>query len=283
MSDSIAYYNGEFKPADQISITLVDAGFVWGATVTDRTRTFGGRLFRLTEHLERFRESCRFARISLPESDEELRITSERLVAENRDTHELSLIWLATPGSMTSADRRIPTRIAYSQPLLPHTHSRLLQDGATLVTIPASLGVDPVIKHRSRLAWWIAQESVRETSPEAEPLFVDTQSDAILETPTANLFLVRDGTVLAPEPGTVLEGVSLKVVTELCVSIGLPVERRRIPLAELAHASEAILANSTYCLAGVSRVNEHTFGQPGPVLERLRIAWQELVGANLFS
>ena len=60
---------------------LHDAGFVWGATVTDLCRTFRHRLFRLSDHLDRFRDSCRRARVSLDANDEQLTAIAEQLVA----------------------------------------------------------------------------------------------------------------------------------------------------------------------------------------------------------
>ena len=65
MTSPLAYQNGQFVPAAQLSIPVHDAGFVWGATVTDRARTFNGRPFRLEEHLRRFRKSCTSARVPL--------------------------------------------------------------------------------------------------------------------------------------------------------------------------------------------------------------------------
>ncbi len=285
MQPPIAYQNGSFLETNRVSIPLQDAGFLWGATVADRIRTFRGKLFRLEDHIARFRENCERAYIHFPESDETLFEISHRLVNENYDSHELSLTWLATPGISTgfasSDDMRIPTRIAYTQPILPISYKKLLTDGATLITTPASLGVDPSIKHRSRLAWWIAQQGIRETDPRAEPLFVDLGSDTVLETPTANLLLVLDGTLTSPAKGTVLEGISLKVVEELCAAMSIPFEQRRVLRGELKSASEAILTNTTYCLAGVARIDEHIFPHSRPMLSSLQSAWRALVESDL--
>lgn len=287
MQPPIAYHSGQFVQANCVSISLQDDGFLWGANVVDRVRTFGGKLFRLEDHVARFRENCKQAYIHLPESDGAIIEISHRLVRKNYDNNELSLIWLATPGTSTdfasSGDMCIPTRIAYTQPVLPISYKRLLTDGATLITTPASLGVDPAIKHRSRLAWWIAQQSIREADPRADPLFVDLENNAILETPSANIILVVDGALVSPEEGTVLEGISLKIVQELCMSMSIPFERRQVQRSELKRASEAILTNTTYCLAGVARIDEQVLPHPGPVLTCLQTAWKRLVGTELIS
>ena len=52
-----AYLDGRFIPATEARIPIYDTGFALGATVTEQLRTFGGRLFRLKDHLERLGRS----------------------------------------------------------------------------------------------------------------------------------------------------------------------------------------------------------------------------------
>jgi branched-subunit amino acid aminotransferase/4-amino-4-deoxychorismate lyase len=281
MKPPAAYKNGKFLPAAELSISMSDAGSQWGAVITDRLRTFDGRLFRVEDHLRRFRESCRLARVPLAIPDATLAEVSHRLVKHNYDRHDLSLVWLATPGEVAEAASRVPTIIAYTQPIVSVANKRLFQEGATLVTCSASMGIRPQIKHRSRLAWWIARRDVREIDRHAEPLFIDLATDHLLETPTANLIVVVGGMLVSPPAGSVLEGVSLKVVEELCERHHVAFQRRHVQKAELNAATEVLLANTTYCLAGVSRIDRIALPFPGPMLGRLRKAWSELVGMDI--
>src|SRR5262245_51445788 len=99
----LIYCNG-FRPQTEALLTWHDAGFVWGATVTDLARTFRHRPFRLAEHLARFRASCRAARVPLLVSEEELSRIAEELVAHNAallpPEGDLALVIFATPGSI---------------------------------------------------------------------------------------------------------------------------------------------------------------------------------------
>src|SRR5437588_6550128 len=100
MTTPLAYLNGDFRPQSEAQLPLHDAGFVWGATVTDLCRTFRHRLFRLSDHLDRFRDSCRRARVSLDANDEQLTAIAEQLVAHNAsligDNDDLALVMFAT-------------------------------------------------------------------------------------------------------------------------------------------------------------------------------------------
>src|SRR5258708_2195876 len=106
MPSFLAYQSGQYKPLDEVSIALNDAGFVYGATVTDQCRTYRQKPFRLEEHVRRFRRSCELCRVTQLYSDEALTEIIERLIAENSkhvgSEIEWSIIWLATPGLVGS-------------------------------------------------------------------------------------------------------------------------------------------------------------------------------------
>jgi hypothetical protein len=51
--ERVAYFNGEIVPESQVLISFRDRSFKYGDGVFDMTRTFGGRIFRLQEHIDR--------------------------------------------------------------------------------------------------------------------------------------------------------------------------------------------------------------------------------------
>ena len=62
-NERVAYVNGEIVPESEAVISIRDRGFLQGDAVFDTTRTFGGRIFRLDEHLDRFFHSLKYMRI----------------------------------------------------------------------------------------------------------------------------------------------------------------------------------------------------------------------------
>src|SRR4051812_6958550 len=59
MGNYAAYLNGDWVSSTDLRIPVDDVGFAMGATVTERLRTFRGRVFRLDEHLSRLGGSLR--------------------------------------------------------------------------------------------------------------------------------------------------------------------------------------------------------------------------------
>src|SRR5208283_1307866 len=115
-----------------------------GATVSDLCRTFRHRLFRLDEHLTRFRKSCEAARIPQSVSDTELAKIAEQLVSNNaallRPEQELALVMLATPGPIGyyagldgGPGDGPPSLILHTFPLPFARYRRFFREGIRLV------------------------------------------------------------------------------------------------------------------------------------------------------
>src|SRR5262249_57536430 len=73
--------------------------------------------------------------------------------------------------------------------------------------------LDPKIKARSRMHWYLADEQARLVDPKAIALLLDRQ-DNITETSTANFFIVRGGRILTPSRPHTLQRISQHVLVE---------------------------------------------------------------------
>jgi branched-subunit amino acid aminotransferase/4-amino-4-deoxychorismate lyase len=287
MTQPLAYRNGQFITGP-LTVSAADAGFVFGATVTDLVRTFNHKLFRFDDHLARFRQSCRSCSVPLPTGDDELRTAADRLVDHDTTSNELALVLLATPGPLGHyaglPESGPPTVMMHTFPLPFDRYRTLFTDGATLVVpptrpIPADC-IDPRAKMRSRMHWWIAEQQAHDIDPNASALLVDVAGH-VTETAAANFLIVKDGTVLTPPRETVLNGVSLQVVEGLCGELRIPFAERPLTLAECHAADEAMLTCTSYCVAGVRRLDGVELPWPGPVWRRLLAAWSQRVGVDI--
>jgi len=283
IQELLAYLNGKFLPASHAAISLDDLGFIFGAVVTDRLRTFRNQLFRLDDHLKRFRRGCDEAFIPQPRSDAELAEAANELIRANAqrapEVSDWSLIVFATPGAGA------PTLGMQAKPIDFERYSHLFSEGAILA--PVALGpppIDPLIKHRSRLAWWIAQKELTArtaSNPKTEPLFT-TSAAAIRETPTANFLCEIDGALVSPPRAEILNGISLMVVEELCQKLGIAFQEREILLEEASvPGRECLLTNSSYCIASVSRIGEHSKPFNSRLFIRLINEWSDFVGVKI--
>ncbi len=286
----LAYLNGHVLPATEAGLSLQDAGFVWGATVTDRVRTYGHKLYRLSEHLERFRGSCELCSIPQPVPDRELAKVAENLAGLNAailgPKTELILILFATPGACRPGKPAgTPTIGMHAVPFEGEAYRSLLTEGAKLIVPEVRhLPVDCIPRHakmRSRMHWWLAEQETRKVDPDASALLRD-RAGHLTETAAANFLIVRKGIVISPPRDQVLDGISLLVVEELCGTLGIKFEEHSIKIEDVHAASEALLTSTPYGIAGVSSIDGKPVRWPGPVLKRLHDAWSEQVGVDIW-
>jgi branched-chain amino acid aminotransferase len=289
--DPLALFNGRVVLQRESTLGLNDAGFVFGATVTDLCRTFRQVLYRWPEHLARFRRSCEVASIAVPYSDKQITDWANELVAHNAVGRELILVLFATPGPIGfylgepgGAGDAPPTFGMHTFPLPFQRYRELIQQGASLAVasvrhLPREC-VDPRIKQRSRMHWWLAEQEVRRMHAGAHALLLDA-SEGITETAAANFLIVQGGVVISPPRDRILGGVSLAVVEELCTRLHMAMEFRPIVLQDALGATEAMLTSTAYGVAGVRSINEHTLTWPGPVMRRLIETWSADVGVDI--
>src|SRR4051812_10757517 len=102
MDQITVFLNGSWIPNSELHISVDDAGFLLGATVTERLRTFGGQVFRLDEHLDRLRNSLKIVGLDsnavckqVAEALLEFLKRNQRLTDPGDDW---SIIAFATPG-----------------------------------------------------------------------------------------------------------------------------------------------------------------------------------------
>ena len=314
-ADPIAFLNGRFVPLGELTLSFADAGFVFGATVTDFCRTYRHRLFRWPDHLARFRHDCGACRVPLTHPDAELTAAAERLVSHNAalipESDDLALVTFATPGPLGyltgTPETGPPTVGMHTFPLPLARYRRFFTDGVTLAVaglFPAQQYalVPPGVKHRSRLHWWLADHAVRDPAspfhcPGAVAVLLDGHGTAA-DTAIGGVLAVAGNRVIRPAVGTVLESVSVKVVGELCGKLGLTFADAPLDFGSLARpvrpeergtvigsVSEMLLAGSGFGVAGVRRFvspgGHRDFAWPGPVYRALTAAWSEVVGFDV--
>jgi len=295
MPQQLAYLNGQFLAQEAAHLAIHDAGFIFGATATDLCRTFNHRLFRLADHLARFRHSCTCARIPQPVPDNEIAEIAERLVAHNSASlgpgQDLALVMFATPGPIGYYAGQAggpgdspPTLGLHTFPLTFSRYRGLFAQGAHLVVpdrkhVPAAC-VDPSMKQRSRITWWLAEQEAHQIDPLASALLLD-DLDMVTETAAANFLLVHRGAVLSPPRSSILGGISLQVVQELCSELKIPFAERALSLSECITAEEAFLSSTPYCVAGISAINGTSIPWPGRIFQQLLAAWSARVGVDI--
>jgi len=284
-------------PASQAHIAIYDAGIVLGATVTEMTRTFRQRLFRLDDHLDRLFRSLRYTRMDIGLKKDDLAKISQELVANNTRLldadGELGLIHFVTAGEYPTyagmagrQARTTPTVCAHTFPMPFELWAGKMRTGAHVVTpsirhVPPQC-YDPKMKYRSRMHYYLADKEAQLVDADAIALLLDLHGN-VTETSGANFLMVERGTIVSPTLVNTLPGISRATVIELAGKLGIPFVERDIQVHSVMNADEAFLASTPYCLMPVTKINGVAIGdgKPGTVHGKLIAAWSKEVGMDI--
>src|SRR5688572_517640 len=78
------YLNGQFLPAEQAKISVLDRGFIFGDGVYEVWRVVEGQLFEHARHEKRLKRGLKSLEIALPDREvEALKGVADRLLREN--------------------------------------------------------------------------------------------------------------------------------------------------------------------------------------------------------
>jgi len=102
----------------------------------------------------------------------------------------------------------------------------------------------------------------------------------VSEGTVANLFMVRDGILITPDPATdILEGITRKTILKIAKDLGIKTQERSIDRSELYLADEIFMCGSSAVLTPVLSIDRRAIGnsQIGPMTDKLLIAYQQVL------
>lgn len=268
---SIVYLNGEFLPLDQAKVSVMDRGFLFGDGVYEVIPVYGGRPFRLDEHLRRLDDSLRGIRLESPLSHEEWGRIFVKLIAGD---HDQSIYLQVTRGAAPKRDHAFPVGTAPTVFVMCVPIAPIPATGVRAITVDDIRWQWCQIKAITLLAnVLLRQQAVDQGCAEA---ILVRDGDAV-EGAASNLFAVVDGVLLTPPKGNaILPGITRDLVLELALTHRIPAAERSVPLDQLRHASEIWLTSSTREVLPVIELDGQPVGagEPGPLWKQMNAIYQ---------
>lgn len=265
-------------------LSPLDQGFLFGASVYETVRTYGGRPFLLARHLARLRESAGAIGIPLDVSDAELgkRVEDTLEAAANAES-SIRIIVSAGVGAIDyregSASR--PTVVVIVRPLPDYPES-LYREGTKAVFVEimraAPGNLSPRIKSSNVLNNMMA---LREAQAKGayEALMKNPRGE-VCEGSMSNVFIVAEGRVATPPLGAgILEGITRELLLEVAREAEIRLDERTIYPDALKRADEVFITASARQVVPVVQVDDVTIGDgaPGPLTRRLMALYRDKV------
>lgn len=278
MSAGVVLINGEAHSPETASVSVFDRGFLYGDSVFEALRTYGGEPFELSAHLARLENSAALAKISMPLTLADFEAEVRRGLALTRFDESYVRI-LLTRGrgrelGLSMSEAQAPLRVVLILPLRAPSATTYERGIAAIIYRTQRVG-DGTLASGAKLGNYLlsvlALDAARAAGAE-EALLADHQG-SVLEGTTSNVFCLFDGTLVTPPVSVgILAGITRKEVIQVARQIGQPIVERPLLAEELGLAQEVFVSSSIRELVPVVRVDGREIGDglPGPCYRRLR-------------
>ena len=285
-NERVARYRGAIVPESKVRISFRDSAAVRGEGVYDTERTFGGRIFRLEQHLDRLIDSARALAFQSIPSRGEITGQIRRTLEANSMFDGVHIRLTLTRGvKVTSGmDPRLnqsgPTLIVLAEHKPPVYDKR----GITLITssvrrFPPDC-LDPKIHHCNLIQSILAKIEANVAGAD-DALMLDVRG-FVAETNATHVFIVHRGEVMTPRTLACPEGITRATVLELCRGNGIPAMESDLSLTELYRADEMFCSGTMGELAPVVKVDGRVIasGSRGPMTTRLMDLFRSLTASE---
>src|SRR3954468_12086037 len=287
------YIDGQFYPEADAKVSVFDHGLLYGDGIFEGIRIYNGRVFKLTEHLERLWDSARAICLTIPLSVAEMEAATVETVRQNalRDGY-IRLVVTRGVGNLGLSPDRCPRAaviiIAATIQLYPeekYAPGMKMITCATRRTSPAALS--PAVKSLNYLNNIMAKIEANHAGAD-EGLMLNEQG-YVAECTGDNIFVIKRGSITTP-PITSggLRGITREVVFEICAELGTPVREIEMTRYDIYTADECFLTGTAAEVIAAIELDTRRIGdgKPGPLTQRVIARFREIAnstGAEIYK
>lgn len=270
------FLNGEYLPADQAHVSVLDRGFLLGDGVYEVIPVYQGLPFCLNEHLQRLQRSLDGVRMANPYSIEQWSEIIARLVKDNEGENQA--VYLQVTRGVAPRDHVFPegvepTAFVMTNPIKP-LPGWYKQDGIKAITVKDIRWAQCDIKAITLLPNSLLRQQAQDAGAQEAILIRDGY---MTEGSASNSYAVLDDVIYtAPKDEKVLPGITRDVVLELARSAGVSYREQAVSVEQLKQADEIWISSSTRELLPVTTLDDTPVGsgKPGPVWQQLDALYQ---------
>lgn len=271
--DGFIWMNGDLVAWKEAKLHVLSHGLHYASCVFEGERAYGGRIFKSTEHSERFRTSAELLDFEIPYSVAELDKAKQLLVDRNNlpNCYVRPVAWRGSEMMAVAApNSTINVAIAvWDWPSMFDVEQKM--QGIRLdiadyrrpdpMTAPARAKaaglymICTISKHRAERRGY------------ADAMMLDWQG-RVAECTGANIFFAANGAIHTPIADCFLDGITRRTVIDLARRRGIEVIERRIMPEELSGFEECFVSGTGAEVTPVSGAGPYTF-TPGAMSRAL--------------
>jgi branched-chain amino acid aminotransferase len=279
--DGFIWFDGEILPWREVKTHVLTHALHYGSAVFEGERIYDGRVFRLSAHSARLRNSARLLDYELSWTREQIDEATRSVVKANNlaSGYVRPIAWR---GSEVMGVSAIGTTVHLA--IAPWAQEGRLSVQAK----PGGINVTMAKYHRpspevapgeAKVAGlYIICGIEKDRALKAgfdDALMLDWQG-RLVESTGANVFLAMGGKLVTPKVENFLDGITRRAVIGMAQKRGWSVDERAVMPEELADANEVFLCGTAAEIVPVGAIDERRY-QVGPMTRTLIADYAGLV------
>jgi len=279
--DLLININGKLVHRDEAGISPFDSAVQGGDAVWEGLRLYTGKIFKLTEHLDRLRDSALALAFKVIPSHDAITEEIRKTLTANRMFDGVHIRLTLTRGvKVTSGmDPRLntsgPTLIVLAEFKPPvYAKAGIALATSSIRRFPPDC-LDPKIHHCNLIQSILAK--IEATAAGADDALMLDRNGFIAETNATHVFLVQKGEVQTSRLVACPEGITRATVLEICRSHGIPARECDLTLVDAYRTDEMFCTGTMGELVPVTQLDGRNIGgDHHPVFDRLSELFADL-------
>ena len=275
--------NGVLTPKDEARIPFYDHGLLYGDGLFEGIRVYGGRVFKLDEHVARLYYSAKALNIVLPAPPSATRETILETVRANghRDGYVRVTATRGTGLGLDPKHIKGEANVYISCEQLALYPPEMYENGLIVATVSTRLPspdvIDPRVKCTGKYVNNIMAKAEANRYGAGEGLML-TREGYVGEATGDNIFVIRDGVLMTPPASLgILQGITRDTVITLAQEAGYTVTEPLMTQYDVYNADEVFLTGTAAEVIPAVQFDGRAIGdgKPGPITRQLIAAFRE--------
>ena len=278
------WFDGKYVTAEKAKVPVTTHAIHYGTSIFEGIRGYWNEnlyIFRLADHLKRFRNSGKFYSISLNYSDDQILNAIVNLCRKNnikRSCYIRPFYFVGQYGINLHVNEKAPTHVAIYTALFGDLFDK---NGITTCISSWRKFSDATTPTQAKMGGnylnsvLATQECKRNGFDEA--ILLDLAGN-VSEAPGENIFLVRDEQLLTPPiSSSALEGITRDTIITLAHDMGYKTIIKKIPKSELYLADEVFLTGTAAEITPIIQIDHKKIGKVGKITKSMMDAYNDVV------
>lgn len=285
------WFDGKLVRDEDAKVPVMTHAIHYGTSVFEGLRGYWNsknlNIFRLQDHIKRFRNSGKVYSIALRFTDKEIANAIIQICKKNNVKESCYIrpfYFVGKHGINLHVTENTPTHTAIVMfPFGELFNRNGIKAGISSWRRIQDISTPPLAKMGGNYLNSIlaTQESKRNGYDEA--VLLDHLGN-ISEAPGENIFIIRDGKLLTPPPSSsALEGITKDSVVKIAEDLGYQIVEREIPRTEIYFADEVFLTGTAAEISPVISIDGKRVGdgKVGKITENIRKVYSDItMGKN---